>query len=187
MIWPQRDLKQSVRRNNNSPDLRVADRGGGGVGRHIWGWRSRKRDRFSGWILGAGLENFYFANFGGNVILFLQLKKIKRGKWAGGAGRREVQAQPARGSAVFRAPAFWPLIPGPRPARLPDSRAVVIGGSLRPAIDDRGVLISRKHRGCRGHLGVIIRARRDSEFPRLLTERNKSSRLGESRLSKMNY
>lgn len=56
------------------------------MGRHIWGWRSRKRDRFSGWILGAGLENFYFANFGGNVILFLQLKKNKKRKMGRGCG-----------------------------------------------------------------------------------------------------
>lgn len=97
---------------------------------------------------------------------------------SGGRGETEDPCKlPARARPFSAPPALRPLIPGPKPAA-PGELAAVIGGSPGQAIDDRGVLISRKHRGCRGHLGVIIRARRDSEFPRLLTGSNKSCRLG---------
>lgn len=93
-----------------------------------------ERGRFLGWILPAGLENFYFANFGGNVILFL-LFKVEENE-SGGVGRRKIYANWGRGSAVFCATAFWPLIPGPRP-EAPGELAAVIGGSPRPAIDKK--------------------------------------------------
>lgn len=64
-----------------------------------------ERGRFLEWILRAGLENFYFANFGGNVILFLLLKKIEENE-LGGVGRRKIYANSGRGSAVFCATAL---------------------------------------------------------------------------------
>lgn len=173
-------IQQGPRGNNNSPYL----------------WRARGADGV-GASRGGGLGSRAFtpvASFGGNVIVCWLLEnrgKCKTGGQGRGSwGRRQRWAPSGqRAAAPCSAPPFlWPLIPAPRPAAAPGEPAAVIGGAPGRAVDDCGVLISRKHRGCRGHLGVIIPARRDRRIPSTCNGgRHKSGpRRGPSRLGKMN-
>lgn len=59
----------------------------------------------------AGLENFYFDNFEGNVILFFIFNNVEENKLR--VERYKIYANSGRGSAVFCAFSLWPLIPGP--------------------------------------------------------------------------